>query len=94
MHSVLAYIIVSPIVLALRGFVLAQLWLWFVVPQFGVAPLKIPVALGISTIISMLTHHVTSKRQIEEADTLYGLLYSIMSSITALAFGAIYRAFL
>jgi hypothetical protein len=45
-------IVVLPLVLAyaalLEGFVAKQLWLWFIVPTFGLNPLTIPQAIGIS----------------------------------------------
>lgn len=38
-----------------RGFVLTKLWLWFVVPQFHLLPLSIPVAIGLSLIAGMFS---------------------------------------
>ena len=41
-----------PITYALWGFTTSRLWLWFVVPQFDLAPLSIPVAIGLSLVLS------------------------------------------
>jgi hypothetical protein len=38
-----------------RGFVASKLWLWFVVPQFGLAPLPIAIAIGLSTLVALFT---------------------------------------
>lgn len=40
----------------LRGWVLSVMWMWFVVPTFGLTPLSIPVAIGIGLILSFTTH--------------------------------------
>lgn len=39
------------------AFVGSHLWLWFVVPTFGLAPLTMPQAFGISLLISFWTYH-------------------------------------
>ena len=38
-----------------RGLAITLLWLWFIVPQFGVPELSIPVAVGMSILIGMFT---------------------------------------
>lgn len=43
---------------ALNGFVLSKLWFWFMVPAFGLPPLHIAYALGMSLIIALLTKQV------------------------------------
>ena len=49
----LLVLLLTPFALAWSGFVLTILWGWFVVPAFGLAPLSVPVAIGLSTIIGM-----------------------------------------
>ena len=39
------------------AFVSVHLWSWFVVPTFGLAPLKMPAAFGLALLVSLLTHH-------------------------------------
>lgn len=38
------------------GYALTILWGWFVVPTFGAPALSIPVAFGLSLIVSFMTH--------------------------------------
>ncbi len=45
-----------PFILAWRGYVLAQLWSWFIVPVFAIAPLGIAPAIGLIFIAIFLTH--------------------------------------
>jgi hypothetical protein len=47
----------TPFVVAialLRAFVLRKLWLWFVVPQFGLDALSYPAAIGVALVWSFL----------------------------------------
>lgn len=44
-----------------EGFVLKSMWAWFVVPTFGLPELSIPVAIGISLIVSLLAHQQSVK---------------------------------
>ena len=51
-----ALIVILPVASSLiYGFVLLRLWEWFVVPTFGLPLLSLPVAVGISLIVSLLT---------------------------------------
>ena len=44
------------------AFVSTFLWLWFVVPVFGVAPLTLLQAYGLATLVTFWTHqHITDK---------------------------------
>lgn len=43
-----------PFMMALKGFVLSKLWLWFIVP-LGVVAINIPTACAISLIVTLLT---------------------------------------
>ena len=73
----------------LSGFAFATLWEWFVVPQFECKPLTIPIAIGLSLVVSYLTHQMSNK----ELDQEYGDLllksfsYSICKPIVALIVG-------
>jgi len=42
----------------LRGFVLSQLWAWFVVPALGAPSLSIGEAIGITLVVSFLTSSI------------------------------------
>lgn len=53
------YAVVAPVSILLgpawQGWVLAKLWLWFVVGTFDVRPLNVPQALGLSILLSSFT---------------------------------------
>lgn len=55
--GVIAFIILTVTALTvLNGFVLSQMWAWFVVPLFGLPALTIPYAIGLSMVFSLFTH--------------------------------------
>ena len=81
----------------LNGYVLAQLWGWFVVPTFGSPALGIVPAMGISLIASMLTHRPsqTSDKKKDWSDILGELFASaIFSPLVVLFFGYIINSFM
>ena len=43
-----------------RGWVLATMWVWFIVPIFHLPPLTIPQAIGVSMVLALLTKDTTS----------------------------------
>jgi hypothetical protein len=47
-----------------RGFVITQLWLWFVVPIFEADPLRIIEAIGLVCLIN----YITAKKERKELD--------------------------
>lgn len=51
--SVVGFIALAAV---LRGLVLSIMWGWFVVPTFGLAPLSIPIAMGLGLILAFTTH--------------------------------------
>ena len=75
----------------LQGFVLVKLWGWFVVPQFGLAALSIPVALGLTLIISYLTSHYHGEDRRETSEK-FGA--AISKPLFALFIGWVYTFFL
>ncbi|MNL15671.1 hypothetical protein D3C87_1366730 [compost metagenome] len=48
-----------------RGYVLSILWGWFIVSAFGLPPLTIPLAIGVSLIVGFLTIRHTKEEQLE-----------------------------
>lgn len=63
--GILVFLVLASVV---RGFVLSIMWSWFLVP-LGVPAISIPLAIGISMLVAMLTNHdaQTNKRGIGEA---------------------------
>jgi len=45
------------------AFVSVHLWMWFVVPTFGLAPLKLPIAFGLFLLVNLWSrqHHTSQK---------------------------------
>lgn len=68
-----------------NGYVLTVLWRWFVVPTFGVAPLMLWQAIGLTMIVGYLTHQYTSADK--DGDGLKGLAMLILKPLFALFFG-------
>lgn len=52
--AVFGAIIIGLIGIVLRGWVLSVLWKWFIVSTFGLQPLSIVQAIGVSLILSYL----------------------------------------
>lgn len=55
MATLLAIVLVF-VTATLEGYVLSVLWGWFIVPVFAAPALRIPYAVGLALIVSMLTH--------------------------------------
>lgn len=77
----------------LYGFVLVKLWSWFVAPTFHVPNLNIPVALGISLVVGMLTHQFVKTKEKVEYETA-DFLGAVLRPLLYLGIGAIYHAFM
>lgn len=50
------FVVVVPLAAIFRGFALVKLWAWFLVVPFGVRPINIALAYGISCIVGLLTY--------------------------------------
>lgn len=59
--AILQIAVAAPMVMW-RGYVLSILWVWFVVKTFGVEPLSLPSAIGLSLIVSYLTHQMDFRK--------------------------------
>lgn len=59
----LIYCAITPFALSLRGWVLSQLWFWFVVAKFHVPALGIAEAIGLALTLGMLTSRAKSCKQ-------------------------------
>lgn len=52
----LIMLLLMPVTFIINGFVLRQLWEWFIVPTFDLPLFSIPIAIGIGAFISYTTH--------------------------------------
>ncbi len=60
MYTIL-FLAVSILCRVYNGYILVKLWSWFIVPTFNLPALSIPVGIGISIVISLLTYqHIPS----------------------------------
>lgn len=50
------------------GFVLSVLWGWFIVPAFHVSQLTLPLAIGVSMVVAMLTNRTAGNSREQEKD--------------------------
>ena len=90
-----------PISYIVYGLVLVQLWQWFIVRWFDIKPITIPIGIGISLIVGLLTTHLQSK----EADkvnadravlaiAVIALGKSVLSPLIVLFIGWIFQMFI
>lgn len=77
----------------LNGFVLCKLWIWFIVPTFGLPTLTIPVALGISLMASYLTSRPDTNQD-DKTDWGMLLAMSLIYPLLVLLFGWFYTLFM
>lgn len=80
------------------GYAIAVLWGWFVVPTFGLTPLSIPVAYGISILARMCIFDATITRvgqddKIPEV-IIKSITFGIMIPSFALGFGYVATLFI
>ncbi len=87
----IAYLFAIPVAILLRGWALQKLWSWFIVKQFNQLEISIPVALGIVTIIALLTYQNTDN---SKKDAMVTITVSILTPLMALFFGWIYTLFM
>jgi len=79
-----------------RGFVITHLWAWFVVSTFGLAPLTIVQAIGLSLIVAFLTFQYIHDSDKENfAEKLVGaMVFSFIWPAMCLLIGYIVQLFL
>jgi len=63
---VIGFLVMVPINLVIYGWILSKLWLWLIVPTFGVQPLKVMQAIGINLVIGFVT--LRSSKEEDEAE--------------------------
>lgn len=83
--KILILLALAPWVSIWNGFTLSILWGWFVVPVFGVPPLRIPFAIGISLIVGYLTHQ--TRKSEDEPETGFIIIFGLLKPALALLIG-------
>jgi len=74
-----------------RGYVLTILWGWFVVHAFGAQPLAIPLAIGLSMLVTFLTH---SPQNPKDTDSAFIIGMAVFGPALVLFMGWIVQKFL
>lgn len=82
-----------PVGIILRGFVLCQLWLWFLVP-LGVSNIGIPHALGLTTLVGLfgMQNSNSLKKDEDVPAVLWMVAVSVGPPLFCLFFGWIFHA--
>ena len=79
----------------LNGWTFAKLWSWFIVSTFHLPTLSIAAAIGISIVVTYLTHQTDLNKEKSEksfGEQLFtGFLFSTFKSLFALSFGFIIK---
>lgn len=65
-----------------NGFVLSKLWEWFVAPTFELPLLSIPVAMGISVVVAMLTYQSSKSDKKSESKSLNEAVIELILEVT------------
>jgi hypothetical protein len=71
-----------PFLMALKAVVVRDLWLWFVVP-LGVAALSFWHAMGLSSLVALLTHQI-AKSEFEDEE--HGWAFRLVTLVIAYLF--------
>ena len=87
MFTVIGVLVATAFVVILRGWVLTQLWAWFVTPTLGLPALGVAAAIGLSLIVGHFSGSGSS-----ESDPDFGkiLLKGIFQAVFFLFFGWIW----
>ena len=87
-------IVLDVLMYLFTGFVLKVLWGWFIVSQFHLPPIGIPVAIGITLIVVMLTHqHIPLQEGHEVEDVIGRVLENFTGPAVSLLVGFIAHLF-
>lgn len=80
----------------LKAFVLMKLWAWFAVPIFGIAPIGMALAFGLSVLVGLLTYQFTGSPTENEYDHYMtgAIAYAYVVPLVALLIGFITTLFL
>ena len=82
---------------AWMGYVLSILWAWFISPIFHIAPITIPLAIGLSLVVRMLTNpgyeEPDEKQKNGKQQPIKFYVHAFLYPLFALLMGAIVHAF-
>jgi predicted membrane-bound mannosyltransferase len=83
-------VLFTPFTYALWGYTTSTLWSWFVVPQFALAPLSVPTAIGIALVLSQFRRRLPPEKDKTTAQVVgESIIAGIGNPLFALAIGAV-----
>jgi len=80
-----------------KGYVLTVLWGWFVVPTFGLPALSLAPAIGMSMVVSFLTHQSDATKEQEGSSSerlAKAVAHALLVPALVLGIGAVVRHFM
>ena len=78
-----------------KGYVLTILWSWFVVPTFELPSLAIAPAIGLSLLVSFLTHQSDASRDQKDAGAFSrAFAHSLLTPLVVLGVGWVVHQFM
>jgi uncharacterized membrane protein len=77
-----------------RGWVLCWLWLWFIVPVFGLPHLSIVQAIGFSLVVNFLTASLSEMKEEDKKPVSERAINGLIFNFIALGIGYIVHLFL
>jgi hypothetical protein len=77
-----------------RGWVFCWLWLWFIVPVFGLPQLSIVQAIGVCCVVSFLTASLSEMKEEDKAPFKERAMGGLLFNLFALAIGYVIHLFL
>jgi len=82
----------------IQAYVATHLWVWFIVPTFGLPPLGLVTAMGITLLISLLFRYRPDEDD-EDVTEVYArsmrrVMISVIYSMVTLGFGYLYQLFM
>lgn len=84
----MAALILTPFMIALRGWVIATLWRWLIVPTFSLHVLSIWQAIGLSVMVGVLTMGVPDADDDSVLETTLRIVaYTVVAYAISLALG-------
>lgn len=95
---VIVSLLITPLSWVLNGWVLTQLWQWFITPLLGIRAISIPEAIGFSIVVGYLTRRSNcpyKKRSHKEIaiDLMVSILMTFVSPLISLAIGYVTHQF-
>lgn len=83
-----------PVTIMLNGWVLTKLWAWFMVTGFGVAPLRLSIAIGIAMMVTYLTHQNDGNYARKEGTKWWhSIVFVLLKPLVTLVFGYVVHVF-